>query len=118
MTKKDFKKQFPDVAKQEITFLRVESRSSVEKTVIDLVKGLKTGLLGYTYSGKKLNVFTSEIFKTQLNKMIKGTSVVDKNTQQEGTITSDEPFICSSEMCIRVDFGKGSDVYACSYFKL
>lgn len=117
MNKSTFKKQYPDVCVQEITFLRVESRAAVEKTVTDLVKGLATGLLGYACSGKKLRVFTSDLFNAQLKSMIKGMQLLDENTGLTGTITSDEPFICSCEMCIRIDFGLGSDVFACTYFE-
>ena len=49
--------------------------------------------------------------------MIKGEQVLDENTGLVGTIMSEEPFVCSAEMCVRVSFGETSDVYACTYFK-
>jgi len=117
MNKSTFKKQFPDVCVQKVTFIMIASRQAVEDYVIHLTSGLNTGLLGYTYSGKKLEVFTSERFKTKLDNMTKGTQLLDENTGLTGTITSDKPFICSCEMCIRIDFGSGPDVFACTYFK-
>lgn len=117
MKKQDFKKSFPDVCVQEITFEKVISRRDIEDKVIKLVNGLQTGLLAYESYGKKLNVFTSYRFKDKLDKMIKGYRVLDENTGLVGTITSEEPFVCSAEMCVRVSFGETSDVYACTYFK-
>ena len=117
MKKQDFKKSFPDVCVQEIIFEKVISRREIEDKVIKLVNGLQTGLLGYESSGKKLKVFTSYQFKDKLDKMIKGEQVLDENTGLVGTIMSEEPFVCSAEMCVRVSFGETSDVYACTYFK-
>lgn len=117
MKKQDFKKNFPDVCVQEITFDKIISRRDIEDKVIKLVDGLQTGLLGYEFSGKKLKVFTSYRFKDKLDKMVKGEQVLDESTGLVGTITSEDPFVCSAEMCVRVSFGETSDVYACTYFK-
>ena len=117
MKRQDFKKSYPDVCVQEITFKTVISRREIEDKVIKLVDGLQTGLLGYESSGKKLKVFTSFRFKDRLDKMIKGEQALDENTGLVGIITSEKPFVCGAEMCIRVSFGETSDVYACTYFK-
>ena len=117
MKKQDFKKSFPDVCVQERTFEKVISRRDIEDKVIKLVDGLQTGLLGYESAGKELKVFTSYRFKDKLDKMVKGEQVLDENTGLVGIITSEEPFVCSAEMCVRVNFGENSDVYACTYFK-
>lgn len=116
MKKQDFKKNYPDVCVQDITFKSVISRREIENTVIKLVDGLQTGLLGYESCGKKLKVFTSYQFKDRLEQMVKGEQVLDENTGLVGTITSEEPYVCSAEMCVRVSFGESSDVYACTYF--
>lgn len=116
MNKQSFKKKFPDVCLQDITFDDILSRSVVESKVLELVAGLDTGLIVYESSGRKLKVFTSDRLKSQLENMIKGYQVLDENTGIVGTVTSEKPFICSCEMCVRVDFGKGADVYACTYF--
>lgn len=116
MNKQNFKKQFPDVCIQDITFDDILSRSVIESKVLELVSGLDTGLITYESSGRKLKVFTSDRLKASLENMVKGYQVLDQNTGLTGTVTSDQPFICGCEMCVRVDFGKSSDVYACTYF--
>lgn len=116
MEKQDFKKSFPDVCVQEITFKPFLSRKDIEDKVIKLVEGLQTGLLYYESSGRKLKVFTSYQLKDKLDKMVKGEQVIDENTGLVGTITSEKPFVCSHEMCVRVSFGENSDVYSCIYF--
>lgn len=116
MNKQDFKKQFPDVCMQDITFENILSRGVIESKVLELVSGLDTGLIAYELSGKKLKVFTSDRLKASLDNMVKGYQVLDQNTGLTGTITSDKPFICSREMCVNVDFGTESGAYACTYF--
>ncbi|WP_321424893.1 hypothetical protein [uncultured Bacteroides sp.] len=116
MKKQDFKKSFPDVCVQEITFIHILSRKDIEDKALALVEGLQTGLLGYESYGKELKVFTSYKFKDKLDKMVQGEQVIDKNTGLVGVITSEKPFICSCEMCVRVRFGESSDVYSCIYF--
>lgn len=117
MKKQDFKKSFPDVCVQKITFEKVLSRKEMDDKVLKLVEGLQTGLLAYESSGKGLKVFTSYRFKDKLDKMIKGSQVLDENTGLVGTILSEVPFVCDCEMCIRVSFGGNSDICACTYFK-
>ena len=46
MNKSTFKKQFPDVCMQDITFYNILCREAIENEVIKLVNGLNTGLLG------------------------------------------------------------------------
>ncbi|CDD89006.1 hypothetical protein [Coprobacter fastidiosus] len=117
MLKSDFSKKYPDVVVQNMNFDIILSRADIEKKVLLLVNSLETGLLGYEVSGKKLKVFTSKKFKLQLDTLTKGSSVLDENTGLIGIITSNIPFVCCCEMCIRVDFGTGGDVYSCVYFK-
>lgn len=116
MNKSTFKKQYPDVCMQGLTFDNVLSRKMIEDEVVQLVNRLNTGLLGYESSRLKLKVFTSRQFGAKLQTMTKGAQVLDENTGRVGTIVSDQPFICSCEMCVRIDFGLGSEVYACTYF--
>lgn len=116
MNKQDFKKQFPDVCMQDITFESILSRGMIENKVLELVAGLDTGLITYESSGKKLKIFTSDRLKASLENMVKGYQVLDQNTGLTGTITSDKPFMSSCEMCVRVEFGVNSDIYACTYF--
>ena len=116
MNKLTFKKQYPDVCMQDITFDNILSRKMIEDEVAQLVNRLNTGLLGYESSRRKLKVFTSYQFGAKLRTMTKGAQVLDENTGLVGTIVSDQPFICSCAMCVRVDFGFGSEVYACTYF--
>lgn len=116
MNKSTFKKQFPDVSVQVITLEKVLSRKDKEEFVSKLVAGLNTGLITYEDSGRSLKIFTSYRLKHAIDGMTKGSQVLDENSGRVGTITSEQPFICGCEMCIRVDFGDSSDVYACTYF--
>lgn len=116
MNKSTFKKQFPDVSVQEITLEKVLSRKDKEEIVLKLVAGLNTGLITYQDGGRSLTVFTSYGLKHAIDGMTKGSRVLDENRGLVGTVISESPFICGCEMCIRVDFGESSDVYACSYF--
>lgn len=116
MNKSTFKKQFPDVSVQEITLEKVLSRKDKEEIVYKLVTGLNTGLITYEDSGRSLKIFTSYRLKHAIDRMTKGSPALDENSGRVGTITSEQPFILGCEMCIRVDFGDSSDVYACSYF--
>lgn len=116
MNKSTFKKLFPDVSVQEITLEKVLSRKDKEEFVLKLVTGLRTGLIMYQNGGRSLKVFTSYRLKNAIDTMTKGSQVLDENRGLVGTVVSESPFICGCEMCIRVDFGKGSDVYACTYF--
>lgn len=116
MNKSMFKKKFPDVSIQEITLAKVVSRKDKEEIVLKLVAGLNTGLITYQDGGRSLKVFTSYRLKNAIDAMTKGLRVLDENRGLVGTVVSESPFICGCEMCLRVDFGEGSDVYACSYF--
>ena len=68
-------------------------------------------LLQRTRKSRKRKEFARRIIR-----LSKGSQVLDENRGLVGTVVSESPFICGCEMCIRVDFGKGSDVYACTYF--
>ncbi|WP_148477738.1 hypothetical protein [Parabacteroides johnsonii] len=92
------------------------SRKDKEEIVLKLVTGLNTGLIYYQDEGRALKVFTSYRLKHAIDRMVKGSEVLDENKGLVGTVISEHPFICGCEMCIRVDFGESSDVYACSYF--
>lgn len=116
MNKSTFKKQFPDVSVQVITLEKVLSRKDKEEFVSKLVAGLNTGLITYEDSGRSLKVFTSYRLKHAIDRMSKGSPVLNENNGRVGTVISEQPFICGCEMCIRVDFGGSSDVYACTYF--
>lgn len=116
MNKSTFKKQFPDVSVQEITLEKVLSRKDKEEIVSKLVAGLNTGLITYEDGGRSLKIFTSYRLKHAIDGMTKGAKVLDENSGRFGMVTSEQPFILGCEMCIRVDFGDSSDVYACSYF--
>lgn len=116
MNKSTFKKQFPDVSVQEINLEKVLSRRDKEEIVSNLIAGLNTGLITYEDYGRSLKVFTSYRLKQSIDGMTKGSNVLDENSGRVGTVTSEQPFICGYEMCIRVDFGDSSDVYACTYF--
>lgn len=116
MDKSTFKKQYPDVCMQKITTPKILTRREIETKVIQIVENLETGLLAYESSGREVKVFTSLQFANKLKTMTKDSQILDENTGLVGTITSDKPFVCSCEMCVRVDFGEWSDVYACTYF--
>lgn len=118
MKKQDFKKKFPDVCVQEITFEQILSRAAIETKVLALIGGLQTGLLYYESYGKELTVFTSYQFRDVLNKMVEGEQVLGEDSDIVGTIISPVPFICNREMCVRVSFGDRSDIYPCNYLQL
>ena len=106
MNKSTFKKQFPDVCLQDITLEKVLSRKDKEEIVLKLVTGLNTGLIYYQDEGRALKVFTSYRLKHAIDRMAKGSEVLDENKGLVGTVISEHPFICGCEMCIRVDFEK------------
>lgn len=116
MNKSIFKKRFPDVRVQEINLEKVLSRKEKEEIVSNLLTGLNTGLITYEDYGRSLKVFTSYRLKLAIDGMTKGSLVLDENSGRVGTIISEQPFICGCEICIRVDFGNSSDIYACTYF--
>ena len=102
MLKSDFSKKYPDVVVQNMNFDIILSRADIEKKVLLLFICLETGIFGY---------------KLQLDTLTKGSSVLDENTGLIGIITSNIPFVCCCEMCIRFVFGTGGDGYSCFYFK-
>ena len=110
------KKQFPDVCKQVFDFDCVFSRREIEDKVIQFSDMFGQQAMVYVRSGKRLVVYTSQIFTDKLKAMQKGDTVLDSNTGGVGVITSDKPFFCCCSLCIRVDFADSSDVYDCAYF--
>lgn len=117
VTKDTFKKKFPDVKVQRLETKVVFSKREIEKTVVDMCNMCGFGLLYYESSGKKITVYTSEKMKQELDLMIVGAELTDKNTGETVRVVSDEPFIVGNEYCIRIQFPAGSeDVYSCEYF--
>lgn len=117
VTKNTFKNKFPDVKVQKLQTAVVFSKREVEKTVVEMCKSLNTGLLYFSYAGKWITAYTSYKMKTSLDSMTKGACMIDKQTDKEVTILSDEPFFVGGEYCIRIQFPDGSeDVYSCEYF--
>ena len=110
------KKQFPDVCKQVFDFDCVFSRREIEDKVIQFSDMFGQQAMVYVRSGKRLVVYTSQIFTDKLKAMQKGDTVLDSNTGRVGVITSDKPFFCCCSLSIRVDFADSSDVYDCAYF--
>ena len=116
MTILHLEKQFPDVCKQVLHFDYVYSRSEVEDKVIQFSELFGQKAMVYVQMGKKVVVYTSQIFTDKLKTMKKGDTVADHNTGRVGVISSDEPFFCGCSLCLRVDFADSSDVYDCAYF--
>ena len=110
------RKQFPDVCKQVFEFDCVFSRREIEDKVIQFSDMFGQQAMVYVQSGKRLVVYTSQIFTDKLKSMKKGDIVADHCTGRVGVITSDKPFFCGSTLCFRVDFADSSDVYECAYF--
>ena len=110
------KKQFPDVCKQVLHFDYVYSRREVEDKVIQFSELFGQKAMVYVQQGKKVVVYTSQIFTEKLNKMKKGDIVADIGSGRVGVISSEEPFFCGCSLCLRVDFADSSDVYDCAYF--
>ena len=110
------KKQFPDVCKQVLHFDYVYSRREVEDKVLQFSELFGQKAMVYVQQGKKVVVYTSQIFTEKLNTMKKGDIVADISSGRVGVISSDEPFFCGCSLCLRVDFADSSDVYDCAYF--
>ena len=110
------KKQFPDVCKQVLHFDYVYSRREVEDKVLQFSELFGQKAMVYVQQGKKVVVYTSQIFTEKLSKMKKGDTVADHCTGRVGIIASDKPFFCGCSLSIRVDFADGSAVYDCAYF--
>lgn len=110
------RKQFPDVCKQVFDFDCVFSRREIEDKVIQFSDMFGQQAMVYVQLGKRLVIYTSQIFTDKLKSMKKGDIVADHSTGRVGVITSDKPFFCCSTLCFRVDFADSSDVYECAYF--
>lgn len=110
------RKQFPDVCKQVFDFDCVFSRREIEDKVIQFSDMFGQQALVYVQSGKRLVIYTSQIFTDKLKSMKKGDIVADHSTGRVGVITSDKPFFCGCTLCFRVDFADSSEVFDCAYF--
>lgn len=115
MKTNDFKEMYPDVSKQTLECKTRLSRKEVEKRAIGVCNYLQTGLLGFETQENIIYVFTSEKYLEMLNKMTADAKVIDLNGNK-GLITSESPFMCGGEMCIRVSYGGEIDVYRCTFF--
>ena len=116
MIKKDFVEKFPDVKVQVFETKVVLSYAEIIKLVEEAMTSLGMGLIHMECRGRKITCFTSGKMKTALDNMIKGAKVVDPNTHEEGTITSDKPFLMCGEYCVNIDFPSDSGAYSCEYF--
>lgn len=110
------KKKFPDVCKQVFDFDCVFSRRKIEDKVIQFSETFGQQALVYVQSGKRVVIYTSQIFTEKLKSMKKGDPVLDSNTGRVGIITSEKPFFCCCTLCFRVDFADSSEVFDCAYF--
>lgn len=104
MNKRDFKREFPDIKFYGLTTIHKIDRLKVEKMVLKLVEDYNTGLVYFEYDGYNVKIFTSDIMRLKLDKMVKSASVVEKGTEYTGVITSEKPFLGYNEMCVLVDF--------------
>lgn len=116
MVKEDFIEKFPDVKVQKLETTVVLSASEAEKVVYDAMASLGMGLIHVERRGRCITCFTSDKMKSALDKMVKGAKLLDPNTNEEGTITSDKPFLMGGEYCVNVDFPSDSGAYSCEYF--
>lgn len=116
MTKKDFIKKFPDVKVQQFETFNILSKKEIMNIIEQAMTSLNMGLIYYHSSGKKITCFTSDKMKAALDKMVKGAKLTDPNTNEEGTVTSDKPFLMGGEYCVNVDFPSDSGAYSCEYF--
>lgn len=116
MTKEDFIKKFPDVKVQQFETAVIFSHREVEETVDAACTSLGFGLIYVERQGRKITCFTSAKMKVALDKMVKGAKLTDPNTNEEGTVTSDKPFLMGGEYCVNVDFPSDSGAYSCEYF--
>ena len=106
------KSKFPDVCKQVLELDKVYSRADVEKKVLEFSSLFGQSVIGYEQSGKKVTIYTSQIFTEKLESMKQGDSVSFPKTGKVGVVSSKEPFFVSCTLCIRVD----GDAYDCGYF--
>ena len=110
------KKKFPDVCKHVFDFDCVFSRKVIEDKVIQFSETFGQQALAYVRSGKRVTIYTSQIFTDKLKAMQKGDTVLDSNTGRVGVIASEKPFFCSCTLCFRVDFADSIEVFDCAYF--
>lgn len=116
MTKKDFIKKFPDIKVQQFETEYVLSKHEIMDIVEQATKSMNMGLVYYEHRGCSITVFTSDKMKAELAKMVLGFQVTDPNTNEEGIITSDKPFLMGGEYCVNIDFLSDSGAYSCEYF--
>lgn len=116
MVKEDFIKKFPDVKVQTFETKTVLSRREKEKIIEQAMVSLQMGLICYESSGKKITCYTSDKMKDALDKMVKGFTVIEPNTGEEGIVLSDKPFLYFGEYCIRVEFPGEEFIYSCEFF--
>ena len=64
----------------------------------------------------KVQPFETFTILSKMDKMVKGAKLTDPNTNEEGTVTSDKPFLMGGEYCVNVDFPSDSGAYSCEYF--
>ena len=116
MKKDDFLDKFPDVKKYVLVHHKVLNHIEIKDFVEQMMSLMNTGLIFYQSQGRKITCFTSDKMKDALDKMVKGAKVVDPYTGEEGTITSEKPFLICGEYSINVDFKSESGAYSCEYF--
>lgn len=116
MVKEDFVDKFPDVKIQQFETKVVLSHSEVIKLVEEAMTSLGMGLIHMERRGRKITCFTSDKMKNALDKMVKGFTVIEPNTGEEGVVLSDKPFLNCGEYCVRVEFPGEEFIYSCEYF--
>ncbi len=116
MKKDDFLDKFPDVKEQVFELNKILSHQEIRDIVEQAMSSMEMGLVYYQSQGRKITCFTSDKMKDALDKMVKGAKVVDPNTGEEGTITSEKPVLRSCEYMIGVDFKIRFGFYSCEYF--
>lgn len=79
-------------------------------------KSMNMGLVYYEHRGCNITVFTSDKMKNALDKMVKGFTVIEPNTGEEGIVLSDKPFLNCGKYCVRVEFPGEEFIYSCEYF--
>lgn len=116
MVKEDFIAKFPDVKVHKFETAVVFSYREAQETVDAACTSLGMGLIYMERQDRKITCFTSDKMKAALDKMVKGAKLLDPNTNEEGTITSDKPFLMCGEYCVNIDFPSDSGAYSCEYF--
>lgn len=106
-----FKSDFPDIKKQVLESFQVMPRHQIEEVVLDLCRGMDTGLVYYASSGRKITVYTSYMFGEWLDSLDTDT-IIAFNGQELKVVDAKPVLICGS-LCIRCSDGKSSDQYDC-----